>query len=594
MIQVVDLIKEVGVKPTKEQELIIEAAKLGENLAIQAMAGSGKTSTLVMTSNEVVKPSLYLAYNKAMADEAKEKFPDHVEVRTTHSLAYAHVGHEYQHKLSRPRGAYVNVAGTGSEIGRYYRIKSIELSGDNKLSSAAIGLAIRATVNTFEHSSDTQLADKHIPQGLMEEFKRKRGFVESTFRKLVLKHAKMLWKDRIDIDSDVLCTHDTYMKLFQLSKPILNGYGIIYLDEGQDTNKCLLDIFVRQTCQKIIVGDSYQSIYQWRGSMDAMTEVGHKTLYLTQSFRFGNHVASIATNVLREKSTGEIKAIVRGLDSIQDEVGLDIQVPYPYTMLYRTNAALLSEAVTLITNNVKVNIESDMKDFVKMLTSSLALYKGLMKDVKHEEITPFSTWHELETEAKHKGELSRIASIIKNGSVLRYLKVLETHYNTDKPEVILTTAHKSKGREWDNVILADDYPSPYDSKGKYIGLHEQERNLLYVACTRAKKKLRYNDSVEDMLAIGEVSHSSGLQIGNIHMLSLSGTSGSDYHIKEFMKGVGTQSDGANEALQRACDEVADYQLYMDGGMSVEEAYDRGVIDEMGASVCSTDPCLDLP
>lgn len=569
-------------KPTKEQELIIEAAKLGENLAIQAMAGSGKTSTLVMVSNEVVKPSLYLAYNKAMADEAKEKFPDHVEVRTTHSLAYAHIGHEYQHKLSRPRGAYVNVAGTGSEIGRYYRIKSIDLSGDNKLSSAAIGLAIRATVNTFEHSSDTQLADKHIPQGLMEEFKRKRGFVESTFRKLVLKHAKMLWKDRIDIDSDVLCTHDTYMKLFQLSKPVLNGYDIIYLDEGQDTNKCLLDIFVRQTCQKIIVGDSYQSIYQWRGSMDAMSEVGHKTLHLTQSFRFGNQVASIATNVLREKSTGEIKAVVRGLDSIQDEVGLDIQVPYPYTMLYRTNAALLSEAVTLITNNVKVNIESDMKDFVKMLTSALALYKGVMKDVKHEEITPFNTWQELETEAKHKGELSRIASIIKNGSVLRYLKVLETHYNTDKPEVILTTAHKSKGREWDNVILADDYPSPYDSKGKYVGLHEQERNLLYVACTRAKKKLRYNDSVEDMLAIGEVSRSSGLQIGNIRMLSLSGISGSDYHIKQFMKGVGTQSDGANEALQRACDEVADYQLYMDGGMTQEEAYDKGVVDEMGA------------
>jgi hypothetical protein len=159
--------------------------------------------------------------------------------------------------------------------------------------------------------------------------------------------------------------------------------------------------------------------------------------------------------------------------------------------------------------------------------------------------------------------------------------------------VILTTAHKSKGREWDNVILADDYPSPYDSKGRYIGLHEQERNLLYVACTRAKKRLRYNDSVEDMLAVGEVSKPTGIEVGNIRMLSLSGTSGSEYHIKQFMKGVGSHSDGANEALQRACDEVADYQEYMDGNISIEEAYDKGIVDEMGSSVCSTDPCLKL-
>jgi superfamily I DNA/RNA helicase len=569
-------------KPTNEQQAVIDAAQTGQNLRISARAGAGKTSTLVMVANSIEKPSLYLAYNKAMAEEARSKFPEHVEVRTTHSLAYAHIGHEYQHKLSRPRGAYVNVAATGSEIGRYYRLKAIPLSGDKKLTSAAIGLAIKLTVGKFEYSADKQLGEKHLPTGLIEEYKRKRGFVESTFRKLVLKHAKLLWKDRTDIDSDVMCTHDTYMKLFQLSNPVLNGYDIIYLDEAQDSNACLLDIFTKQTAQKVAVGDGFQAIYQWRGSVNAMEKLAYTELELTQSFRFGEGVASIATEVLRDRNTREVTTVVEGLPSIKDDVGLDIEMVYPYTILYRTNAALLGEAVNLILKNVKVNIESDMKDFVKMLTSALALYKGQMRDVKHEEITPFSTWQELETEAKYKGELSRIATIIKNGSALRYLKVLETHYNTDKPEVTLTTAHKAKGREWDAVVLADDFPSPYDSKGKWIGLEDMERNLLYVAATRAKTRLRYNDAVEDMLSLGGLSN---IDIGNVRVTKYTGLSTPTIHSK---------SDGACDAINRATDEVEQYEAYMNGEVSDVEAYDLGVIDENGSSIDSTNMGLLYP
>lgn len=547
-----------NITPTQEQQTIIDTAISGKNLRISARSGTGKTSTLVLVSNSLIKPSLYLAYNKAMADEAKSKFPDHVEVRTTHSLAYAHIGHEYAHKLSRPRGAYVNVAGTGAEIGRFYRIKAIELSGDNKLSSAAIGLAIRSTVDRFEYSADTEIKDKHIPNHLIQDFKRKKGFVEGTFRQLVLKHAKQLWKDRIDLDSEVLCNHDTYLKLFQLSNPVLNGYDVIYLDEAQDSNACLLDIFTKQQCQKVAVGDGYQAIYQWRGSVNAMEKLLYDELELTQSFRFGNNVAEIASGVLRNKQDSDNKVYLKGLDSIKDEVGHDLELEYPYTILYRTNAALLGEAVTLIGKGIKVNIECDMKDFVKMLTSALALYKGQKKDVKHEDITCFETWQELETEAKHKGELQRIVGIIKNGSVLRYLKVLETHYNTDSPQIVMTTAHKAKGREWDNVLLSDDFPSPFDSKGKWVGLEDAERNLLYVAITRAKKRLCYNSAVEDMLSIGEISKNvtnsnTGIHVGNISLYQFDPSSPMDLN-NSF---PAPRGEHALDAFLRGQDELTD-------------------------------------
>jgi superfamily I DNA/RNA helicase len=71
--------------------------------------------------------------------------------------------------------------------------------------------------------------------------------------------------------------------------------------------------------------------------------------------------------------------------------------------------------------------------------------------------------------------------------------------NTDDPEIILTTAHKSKGREWDVVWLASDFPSNWNNKGEWVGLRDEERNLLYVAVTRARKHLIYNDTVRELI-----------------------------------------------------------------------------------------------
>mgnify|MGYP003481955951 CR=1 FL=1 len=62
-------------KPTTEQNAIVERAKQGTPFKISAFAGAAKTSTLVMVADEMMHDSLYLAYNKRMAVEEKEKFP---------------------------------------------------------------------------------------------------------------------------------------------------------------------------------------------------------------------------------------------------------------------------------------------------------------------------------------------------------------------------------------------------------------------------------------------------------------------------------------------------------------------------------------
>jgi len=51
-------------------------------------------------------------------------------------------------------------------------------------------------------------------------------------------------------------------------------------------------------------------------------------------------------------------------------------------------------------------------------------------------------------------------------------------------DVTISSAHKSKGLEWDKVILADDFRT-IDAPG----YSDEESNLLYVAVTRAREVL---------------------------------------------------------------------------------------------------------
>lgn len=496
--------------PTDEQDNVVAMSKLHRQMKISAYAGAAKTSTLVMVANEMVVPSLMLTFNKSLADEAKERFPSWVECRTTHSLAYASFGAQLQKKLKRPLGAYKNVAGTGTEIAKYFKTGDFTylVEGERearKLKAGGVGVAIKETVARFEQSADQELSYKHVSTTVCDQILLKDDKSMRSFRYLVLSAAQKLWQLRTDLRSDVLATHDTYLKLYQLSKPDLSKYEVLYLDECQDVNAVVLDIFLQQVgrCRLYAVGDGYQNIYSWRGAMNAMLELDWPEATLSKSFRFGQEIGDLADVVLARD--GVKQTSVKGWEKLSTQVmpkyELDEHIwDEQYTMLFRTNGALILEAVDLMEQGKRVNLEIDVSDFTKLLDSAIELSRDNMAKVKHESLVQFANWKECGVEAEAvQGELLRVYNMVNNGSVYKVLGVLSKHKNYENPDVTLTTAHKSKGREFDVVILADDFPSPYNQKGEWIGLQDMERNLLYVALTRTKKVLGYNQTVIHML-----------------------------------------------------------------------------------------------
>lgn len=476
--------------PTPQQVACIEALGVHNMLKIEACAGGGKTSLLTMMAEAYKLPALYLAFNKVTADEGSKKFPSHVTCQTTHSKAYRECGLKIAHKLSRPRGGYVNVAGTGSEVARFYKLGDIGIDADTRISGTFVGLLVKATVARFEQSADTEISKKHVPTTELSEKLAGEGQAIEYVKKVVVTTATRLWADRINPDSPVLATHDTYLKMYQLSKPVFHGFSIVYVDEFQDTTPCVLDIIMNQRAHMkvVMVGDARQAIYGWRGAINAMMMVDCDSRPLTKSFRYGQAVADVATAVL------ERAMVIQGFEKITSKVGRSdlIDTTKAYTRLFRTNSALLAAAVGAIKEGKRVAIEIDTKDFVKVLESAQALYRGMTKDVKHDKIIPYQTWEEAKNEAGHDPELSRIVRAVEDRSAQEWIDVLQSFVSATCPDVTFTTAHKSKGREWSQVRVEEDFKSGFDEDGKWVGLATEEQNLLYVACTRAIDVLEYN------------------------------------------------------------------------------------------------------
>lgn len=490
------------IKPTKEQldnTKKVNSLVAGQALLVQASAGCAKTTTLVQMASSNTEHTLVLVYNKASQLDCVEKFKgmDHVNVKTTHGLAYQHYGSTMTHKLRRPQGAYKNVAGTGGEIATKYRISPIE--GDKLMTAPYLGLLAKRALGTFETSDYKDLDE--IKLGYLDGIAVEYGVESSKLKGVIKKVIKELWRDRTNLGSDVLCTHDTYLKLFQLSKPDL-GYDRVYLDEAQDSTPAVIDIVKSQQksgAKVCIVGDPRQQLYAWRGAVDALDKFDNFIKgTLSETFRYGQDSADLAGAILNDgtKITSAKGLVTKVGQGVVDRTK-------PYTILYRSNIGLIFDAIDSLDAGHKIALEIDVQDFCRMLESCYQLQQGNIRKVKHEEILAYSNWKEFTIEAQSNPELSRMVQIIKSGRMRSVIKTLNNMPNTNNPDITFTTAHKSKGREWDQVVLGDDYPAVRNKDGSYRELSYSEANLLYVACTRAKVALGVNETVLDIKYFAE-------------------------------------------------------------------------------------------
>jgi superfamily I DNA/RNA helicase len=96
--------------------------------------------------------------------------------------------------------------------------------------------------------------------------------------------------------------------------------------------------------------------------------------------------------------------------------------------------------------------------------------------------------------------LNRIEMVEKfNENPWRLMKQFESK----SAGIKLMSAHQSKGLEYDNVVLANDYRKLVEPKTNTLNnnLQDDDYNIMYVSMTRAKKNLYINDNIANFLRI---------------------------------------------------------------------------------------------
>jgi superfamily I DNA/RNA helicase len=218
-------------KPNLEQQAIIDAfLSRSGSIAVNALAGTGKTTTLKMLAEAAPGQRMqmqYLAFNRAIADDARAKMPRNVEVGTMHSLAY---------RAMQPDRARLEMRLNGGYVAQRLSLTSVTVRldfGDFLLTPAQQGAAIIATVSRFCNSGDLDLTIKHVAswQTVFEECPRALD-QDQGLKQIIFKAAEKLWSDMRSRKSDCPITHDTYLKLWALAMGQIRA-DVLFFDEAQ-------------------------------------------------------------------------------------------------------------------------------------------------------------------------------------------------------------------------------------------------------------------------------------------------------------------------------------------------------------------------
>lgn len=456
-----------------QQDIFADIAKGEGNTQVDALAGTGKTSTICEGFYYVPggKTSLMCAFNKSIQTELETRAPDGVTVLTLHSLGYRacrkafpRIGQPDKYKLD----GYIE-----AEKGKDPETFDLRNNLAKAVSLCKGYLA--------ERPEDIDpILDRHDVDTCGES---REGFITS-----VLKVMNATKKDTNRVDFDDMIWFPNVHSL------PLDKHGMVFIDEAQDLNLAQINLAlnsVRADGRIISVGDEHQAIYGFRGAdsnaiQNIVDRMQSKRMPLSVTYRCAKSIVELARTLVPA-----LEAAPNAEEGTVSHIGehkLEELVRPGDFILSRVNAPLIKWCLTLLKAHIPANIQG--RDLGKG-------FVALIKKSKAKDVDGFLDWlrdyREMEVDRMVKAK--RDSSVVEDKveclmTLCEGTKCLADvkdnidklfHDGDEKDRVILSSTHKAKGLERDRVFMLRDTYRPH--KGT------EEANLTYVAYTRAKKEL---------------------------------------------------------------------------------------------------------
>lgn len=464
----------------REQTEIFESIENDtESLVVEARAGTGKTTTGVKACNLVDsnKTVSFVAFNKSIAEELKWKVASNVKAMTSHSMGYRSL--LYTHK-----GIKVDE--------NKCRIIFRSLGYPRDLEGPTLQLVSLAKTSDTAYPDFPYLVEHFDLNIEADELSNVTGMAATVLEESLCR------MDIIDLDDMV------YLPALGRSK--LYPVDYLFIDEAQDMNAAQLAMFRRAMkfdSRLIAIGDRNQSIYGFRGADSEaipriIADFDAKRLPLSTCYRCAAKIIEQAQKIVPE---------IQARPGAPDGEVVNIQMHDMYRqakssdlILCRVNAPLVATALTFIANGVKAQVlGTDIGRSVALLVDKV-VKRYHVDDVKNfvkvlgfyenDERQKLIAAEKISLANALQDKVATLMVICMNAKSIQHIyDIINTIFSDNIYGVTLSSVHKAKGKEADNVFILKPELLPHpNARGWQV---QQEMNLKYVAITRARSRLAW-------------------------------------------------------------------------------------------------------
>lgn len=454
---------------------------------------SGKTFTLCKLAEMTppIKSSIFLAFNKSIAEELGQRLPRTVKAQTLHSCALSSLCKAFSLNFSLSDSKNFNLAkekmefkgvhpkripGIIMKVCRLYDLMRFNLVPDDIEAIIALG-------ERYGEDADEELAKRAIELRMLNKRIADNYFLKGGGGKLPMDFTDML-----------------YYATQYVHKEDFKQYNVVMVDEIQDLSPLqyqLIKMLKTPRGRLVGVGDEKQAIYGFQGSnLDTLNAIKNApntvTLPLSITYRCARDIVDEACKVFPDgivAAPGAVKGFV-GDGTFKDAQEGDF-------ILCRNNAPLVDAFITLLRQGKKCTILG--KEFGDELVSLIDSVEDVweLEQVLENMISKLQKKGvKSPTKCEAYDKLNEKVNVLL--SLYEYFGDLETvrsriydiFVENASRGITLSTIHKSKGLEADRIFFLQPELLPSKYATTELALYA-EKCLQFVAITRARKSLIY-------------------------------------------------------------------------------------------------------